>query len=243
MLKCLHKNKKVEFMNLFDILPENFFSILASPNRKIYINALFVIREAFAQEMSIPREGIAIDIASKMEDELLQMQEDDDQEEKIENSLSERAYYILRKLKWAGWIETEIENSKSYLKNTNRRIMIKAEEIKEYNTENYEQKMLFHEILEELKRKKIVDYDYLKYEEGNILDRIWLEKENIDNAYIEIQRENPKKNYIIILERLEGENFKQEWLKKFCEDIKKYMIRNQKENQRILHIYIGVTLT
>ena len=61
--------------------------------------------------MSIPREGIAIAIASKMEDELLQMKEDDDQEEKIENSLSERAYYILRKLKWAGWIETEIENS------------------------------------------------------------------------------------------------------------------------------------
>lgn len=99
-------------MNLFDILPENLFSILASPNKKIYINALFVIREVFSQEMSIPREGLAISIASKMEDELLQMQEDDDdKEEKIENSLSERAYYILRKLKWAGWIETEIENS------------------------------------------------------------------------------------------------------------------------------------
>lgn len=98
-------------MNLFDILPKNFFSILASPNKKIYINALFVIREVFAQEMSIPRDGLAIAIASKMEDELLQIQQDDDKEEIAENSLSERAYYILRKLKWAGWIETEIENS------------------------------------------------------------------------------------------------------------------------------------
>lgn len=97
-------------MNLFDILPENLFSILASPNKKIYINALFVIREVFSQEMSLPKESIAIAIASKMEDELLQMQEED-QEENFENSLSERAYYILRKLKWAGWIETEIENS------------------------------------------------------------------------------------------------------------------------------------
>lgn len=96
-------------MNLFDILPENLFSILSSPNKKVYINALFVIRECFAQEMFIPREGVAIAIASKMEDELLQIQVEDD-EERIENSLSERAYYILRRLKWAGWIETEIED-------------------------------------------------------------------------------------------------------------------------------------
>ncbi len=94
------------------------------------------------------------------------------------------------------------ENSKAYLKNTNRRIMIKAEEMKEYNTENYEQKTLFHEILKELKLKKIVDYNYLKYEDGNILDKIWLEKENIENAYIEIQRENPKENYMVILKRI-----------------------------------------
>lgn len=96
-------------MNLFDILPENLFSILSSPNKKIYINALFVIRECFTQEMSIPREGVAIAIASKMEEELLQIQVEDE-EESIENSLSERAYYILRRLKWAGWIETEIED-------------------------------------------------------------------------------------------------------------------------------------
>lgn len=96
-------------MNLFDIVPENLFSILSSPNKKIYINALFVIRECFSQEMSIPKESVAIAIASKMEDELLQIQVEED-EERIENSLSERAYYILRRLKWAGWIETEIED-------------------------------------------------------------------------------------------------------------------------------------
>ena len=85
------------------------------------------------------------------------------------------------------------EKSKSYLKHTNRRIMIKAQEIKEYKVENYEQKILFHEMLKDLKAKRIVDFDYLKYEEGNILDKIWLEKENVDNAYLEIQRANPKK--------------------------------------------------
>ena len=95
-------------MNLFDILPENLFSILSSPNKRIYMDALFVVRESFVQEMSIPKDELAILISSKMEDELLQIQEDDDNEG-LENSLSERAYYILRRLKWAGWIETEIE--------------------------------------------------------------------------------------------------------------------------------------
>lgn len=96
-------------MNLFDILPENLFSILSSPNKRIYMDALFVVRESFVQEMSIPKDELAILISSKMEDELLQIQEDDDNEG-LENSLSERAYYILRRLKWAGWIETEIED-------------------------------------------------------------------------------------------------------------------------------------
>lgn len=122
------------------------------------------------------------------------------------------------------------ENSKSYLKDTNRRIMVKAEEIKEYDTENYEQKTLFHEILKELKLKELVDYNYLKYEEGNILDKIWLEKDNIDNAYIEIQRENPKNHYIVIMKNLEKMNFKQEWLRNFYENMKKYMTENQKAN-------------
>lgn len=122
------------------------------------------------------------------------------------------------------------EKSKSYLETTNRRIIVKAEEIKEYDTENYEQKMLFHEILKELKTKKIVDFNYLKYEEGNILDMIWLEKENIDKAYSEIKRENPKEIYIIILKQLESINFEQKWLQKFCEEMKRYMIKNQKQN-------------
>lgn len=95
-------------MNLFDILPENLFSILASPNKRIYINALFVIKERFSQEMSLPKDEVAIAITSKMEDELLKIQDD---EEKVDNSLTERAYFVLRRLKWAGWIETEIQDN------------------------------------------------------------------------------------------------------------------------------------
>lgn len=101
-------------MNLFDVIPENLFSILSSPNKKIYIDALFVIKECFRQEMSLPKEDVAIAITSKLEDRILEIkieEDDDEQDEKVDNSLSARAYYILRRLKWAGWIEFEVQGS------------------------------------------------------------------------------------------------------------------------------------
>lgn len=101
-------------MNLFDIIPENLFSVLASQNKKTYINALFVIKECYKQEMSMPKDEVASAIASKMEDEILQMQLEDEAYEDSKNSregisTTEKAYAILRRLKWAGWIDFEIQ--------------------------------------------------------------------------------------------------------------------------------------
>ncbi len=93
-------------MNLFDIIPENLFSVLASQNKKTYVNALFVIKECYKQEMAMSKDEVASAIASKMEDEILQMQIEDEEEE---ISTTEKAYAILRRLKWAGWIEFEIQ--------------------------------------------------------------------------------------------------------------------------------------
>lgn len=102
-------------MNLFDIVPENLFSVLSSQNKKIYTNALFVIKECYKQEMSLPKDEVATAIASKMEDEILQMKLEDEDFENIEVEYSEvsttdKAYAILRRLKWAGWIEFEIQD-------------------------------------------------------------------------------------------------------------------------------------
>lgn len=99
-------------MNLFEIIPENLFSVLSSPNKKTYINALFVIKECYKQEMSMPKAEVASAIASKMEDEIVQMQlEEDYEKEQSEISVADKAYSILRRLKWAGWIEFEIQDN------------------------------------------------------------------------------------------------------------------------------------
>ena len=122
------------------------------------------------------------------------------------------------------------EKSKSYLNDVNRRIIIKAENIKQYHVENYDDKIVFHNIVKELKKKKLVDFSWIKYEEDNSLNEIWLIKENIDVAYNEIDRDNPKQAYQEILLYLQKTMFKEQWIVKFCDEMKEYMLKRQKEN-------------
>ena len=98
-------------MNIFDKIPENFFSILVSKNKNIYIDALFVLREAFKQEMTISRENIISRLINNLEEEFYQedFSEEDETNELKDNNISSKAYFLLRKLKWAGWVEFEMQ--------------------------------------------------------------------------------------------------------------------------------------
>lgn len=98
-------------MNLFDKIPENFFSILVSKNKNIYIDALFVLRETFKQEMLISKENIVARLINNLEEEFENedFSDEDDINELKDNNVSSKAYFLLRKLKWAGWIELEMQ--------------------------------------------------------------------------------------------------------------------------------------
>ena len=98
-------------MNLFDKIPENFFSILVSKNKNIYIDALFVLRAAFKQEMSISKENIIARLINNLEDEFNKEDFSDDEgaTDIKDNNVSSKAHFLLRKLKWAGWIEFEMQ--------------------------------------------------------------------------------------------------------------------------------------
>ena len=97
-------------MKLFDKIPENFFSILVSKNKNIYVDALFVLGEAYDQELSISKENIISRLINNLEDdfEVEDFSEEEDSELK-EDNVSSKAYFLLRKLKWAGWIEFEMQ--------------------------------------------------------------------------------------------------------------------------------------
>ena len=98
-------------MNLFDKIPENFFSILVSKNKNLYIDALFVLRDAFKQEMSISKENIISRLINSLEDEINQedFSEDESVSDLKDNNITGKAYFLLRKLEWAGWIEREMQ--------------------------------------------------------------------------------------------------------------------------------------
>lgn len=102
-------------MKLFEVLPQNLFSILASKNKGIYIEALFVLRKAFKQEMSISRPDLVAMLIANLDEMMLKidMSEEeisgDSQEGRDVTTLSSTAHYILRRLRDTGWIDTEYQ--------------------------------------------------------------------------------------------------------------------------------------
>jgi hypothetical protein len=95
-------------MHLFNVLPDDLFSILASPNRLIYSDALSVLHDAFRENLKIQKNTFYAMIRSRLEDELAhsEFSEDGISDEESED-LSGRARFLIRKLKERGWIELE----------------------------------------------------------------------------------------------------------------------------------------
>lgn len=122
------------------------------------------------------------------------------------------------------------EKSRAYTEETNRRILVKMSEIKEYNIENYEQRELWHSIIMDLKKRNLIEFSWERFQESHILENVWLVKENVAEAYKEIKRQNPKESYKVILKQINGITFSQKWIQDFIEEMKEYMQKKQKEN-------------
>jgi hypothetical protein len=103
-------------MKLFEFLPQNLFSILSSRNKEIYVEALFVLRKAFKQEMTIRKTDLASMLIASLDEKMyeLDLSEEEPEVENSENesegaSLSSRAHFLLRRLKETGWIDVEYQ--------------------------------------------------------------------------------------------------------------------------------------
>lgn len=94
-------------MDLYDVIPENLFSPLASKNKSLYVKGLFVFLDAFKQQLKIPKDELISMMAAKLENELLYA--DFSEEELLENeqTLSGKAHFLVRKLRQTGWILLE----------------------------------------------------------------------------------------------------------------------------------------
>ncbi|MDR0948363.1 MAG: DUF5716 family protein [Lachnospiraceae bacterium] len=96
-------------MKLFEIVPANFFSILASGNREIYYNALMLLHESFQTELNIRLDDFRSALIAHLEDEVFELEDDD----RVEGGLTPtvKATIIINKLIKTGWVEKEYLDS------------------------------------------------------------------------------------------------------------------------------------
>ncbi len=97
-------------MSLYDIIPENLFSVLASKNKGLYCNALFVVLDSFKAQLKIPKDELSLMIQSRLEKDIDAADFGDEDVNENETGLSGRAYFLIRKLKENGWINVDYED-------------------------------------------------------------------------------------------------------------------------------------
>ena len=95
-------------MKLFDAVPNELFSVLASPNRSLYADALDVLYESYRENLKIPEETLYSMLRGKLEQQLAEATfEGEDIDEEELRDVSGRARFLIRKLNSKGWLEKQ----------------------------------------------------------------------------------------------------------------------------------------
>ena len=95
-------------MNLFERVPLELFSVLASPNRGLYADALDVLYDSYKENLKIPEETFYSMLRNKLEQQLADASfEGEDIDEEELRDISGRARFLIRKLYSKGWFEKE----------------------------------------------------------------------------------------------------------------------------------------
>ena len=147
-------------MNLFDVIPSNFFNYLASgSNQRIYADCLYVIYQQYEREISyrIPRVAVRDALAAFISENHIELEDD----EEDQPSLGDMASDILRHFCDCGWLEEETDDN-TYEK----QIMMS------------ERGILLAEFLENLKKPETEEYSGYIFQIFNILNNKDLWKEH-----------------------------------------------------------------
>lgn len=134
-------------MKLYQRIPENLFSILASSHKQLYADALFVVRSAFKTELTIKKSELIAMLMDALEGEIIETAFDEELAEYPEEGeaveLSGKAHLLLRRLVGTGWVETEyaadsfeetITVPDYAIKLINLLYELTTDEVKEYNS-------------------------------------------------------------------------------------------------------------
>lgn len=98
-------------MHFFDLIPESLFTILASKNKRIYMDALFVVWECFKYELSVSRNHLLSALIANMESEIYALVDEDDSDDMISTAdLSSKGNFLIRKLVETSWLSVEMRS-------------------------------------------------------------------------------------------------------------------------------------
>lgn len=100
-------------MHLFDVIPSDLFSLLASANKHVYAESLLVLYDAFQENLKIPMDTLFTMLRSRLENDLAHSSFDDEgiEEEEEARDLSGKARFLIRKMKEKGWIDIERDDN------------------------------------------------------------------------------------------------------------------------------------
>ena len=100
-------------LNLFNILPDNFFQIFSGKNREIYAHSLLILFDLFENDESLISRGDFIKTLKDKNKDLdtftFEDEEFDDGDELILDNLSSKASFICKRLEETGWIDVAID--------------------------------------------------------------------------------------------------------------------------------------
>ena len=129
-------------MNVFDIIPKQFFSVLSSKNHRVYVSCILELFKVYEQGSIL---GIDKNIAKQAIIDYLDINPlDDDYEEEIEEGEEDslitnrdRANQILRRLEECEWIDIDVNNDYEEILNFRDYAITVIEALKEIANDSY----------------------------------------------------------------------------------------------------------
>lgn len=94
-------------MKLFEIIPSDFFSVLVSSNREIYVDALMKLYEMFNYDINIKLKDYLSELTDLLEDRAYNVEDGDDISVDSPDTSRGRARLIEKRFEKTGWIERE----------------------------------------------------------------------------------------------------------------------------------------
>lgn len=106
-------------MKLFEILPDNFFNVLAASKRELYVEALLIVHSAFKSDLIIRKSDMLAMLAGGLENSIIEADFSEEENENIDlidnrneaRGLSGKSRLLLKKLQDCGWLKIEFEGN------------------------------------------------------------------------------------------------------------------------------------